>query len=158
MIRGSGTDDDLHCASHEGDSASLQSAFLPLPASCGRRRLGQWLHFLCGNSHIVTAYPTHQNPEYFPDPERFAPDRFLPENSIGRQPCAYIPFGIGRRLCVGHYYAKMESKTILSTVMRRCRTCAVEGGISALKKSVQFALTLKTAHGFGIILVPRCVT
>ena len=107
---------------------------------------------------IVTAYLTHQNPGYFPDPERCDPDRLLPENSVGRQPYAYIPFGLGRRLCVGHYYPKTELKTILSTVLRRCRACAVEGGISTLKKSVQFALTLKSAHGFRISLVPRCVT
>jgi cytochrome P450 len=67
-----------------------------------------------GTPIIVTAYLTHQNPEHFPDP-----DRFLPENSVGRQPFAYIPFGLGRRLFVGHYYAKMETKTILSTVLRR---------------------------------------
>ena len=75
--------------------------------------------FPVGTPIIVTAYLTYQSPEYFPDPERFDPDRFLPENSVGRQPYAYIPLGLGRRLCVGHFYAKMEPETILSTVLRR---------------------------------------
>jgi len=111
-----------------------------------------------GTPIIVTAYLAHGNPEYFPDPERFDPDRYLPENSVGGQPYAYIPFGLGRRLFVRHNCAVMESKTILSRVLRRYSVCAVEGGVSTLKKSVQFALTLKPAHVFRISLVPRCIT
>jgi cytochrome P450 len=105
---------------------------------------------------IVTAYLTHRNPDHFPEPQRFDPDRFLPENSIGRHPYAYIPFGLGRRLCVGHNFAMMETKTILSTVLRKFRACAVQGGVRELEKSVRFGLIQKPLNGFRISLVPRC--
>jgi cytochrome P450 len=80
-----------------------------------------------GHGHIIPIgaeimifnYYIHRDPKHFPDPDKFDPDRFAPQNSANRHPYAYMPFGIGRRMCVGHVFAIMEAKTILSTVLRR---------------------------------------
>ena len=48
----------------------------------------------------VFIYMLHRDPETFASPEVFNPDRFLPENSSGRNPFAFVPFSAGKYLCV----------------------------------------------------------
>ena len=54
-----------------------------------------------GVSVYVFAYCLHLDPNIYPDPHKFDPTRFTPENCQSRHPYAYVPFSAGPRNCVG---------------------------------------------------------
>ena len=108
-----------------------------------------------GTNIFVSAYTVHRDPRLYPDPDKFDPERFSPQNSVGRHPYAYIPFGIGRRMCVGHLFATMEAKTILSTVLRRYCITEIEGGIKGLEETLKMSFVMTPANGVRLKFLPR---
>jgi cytochrome P450 len=96
-----------------------------------------------GRLVFISPYYTHRHPAFWPDPERFDPDRFLPENVRSRPKLAYIPFSSGQRKCIGDQFAMMEAELILATVLQRARLTLVEGQ----RIVPQTAVTLRPEHG-----------
>jgi cytochrome P450 len=80
-----------------------------------------------GSILMFSAYVTQRRPEFWPNPEAFDPERFLPERSEGRPPFAYFPFGGGPRLCIGARLAEMQSLLVLAAVLQRYDFHAVPG-------------------------------
>ncbi len=68
------------------------------------------------NPHLV-----HHMAEYWPNPERFDPERFTPELVKARHKYAWVPFGGGAHMCLGLHFAYMQIKVLMAHMLTRYR-------------------------------------
>ncbi|WP_433325289.1 cytochrome P450 [Spirillospora sp. CA-294931] len=104
-----------------------------------------------GTTIFYPFWAVHMNPEHWPDPEVFDPERFTPEASAGRHRLAYIPFGIGPRSCEGATLAMVEAELVLAMLLKRFRfRPAADRTITPIERFVLWA-----AEDIPMHLTPR---
>ena len=100
---------------------------------------------------LMSQYITHRDPRFFPDPERFDPERWTPEAQATRPKFSYFPFGGGTRVCIGEQFAWMEGILLVATLAQRWKMRLVPGH----PVDVQPLITLRPRHGMRMKLIHR---
>ena len=100
-----------------------------------------------GHSVEVLVYAMHHNEEYFPNAEKFSPERFLPENRHLILPYTYMPFGNGPRNCIGIRFALMEIKLALAHILTRFKFTKID----KTEQTIEFL-------PLSVLLIPKSLT
>jgi len=100
---------------------------------------------------VMSPWVTHRDARFFPDPERFDPDRWSPSFKASLPKFAYYPFGGGPRQCIGESFAWMELVLLAATIGQQWKLALVPGHPVVPQPLV----TLRTKHGMKMTLARR---
>ncbi|KAH0809335.1 hypothetical protein GEV33_013456 [Tenebrio molitor] len=103
-----------------------------------------------GSQLLIPVHFIHRNPKYWPDPLKFNPDRFLPEEVEKRPRYSYMPFSIPPRNCIGKTFAMMSMKVSLTNMMRNFRIVSTQHkSIETMKLHIN--VLISSANGYGVL-------
>jgi cytochrome P450 len=147
--------DDLARLPYARQVLSESMRLFPPAWMIGRRALGSFE----AAGHVIPArailllcpWVTHRDPRWFPDPERFDPERWLPERIAERPKFSWFPFGGGTRICIGEQFAWLEAILALATVARRWRLRLAPGH----RVEPQAIITLRPRFGMRMLATAR---
>jgi cytochrome P450 len=97
------------------------------------------------------SWASHRIPEVFPDPEAFIPERFARERKAALPRGAYVPFGGGRRICIGKRFGQTEVKLVATMLLQRLRLDAMPGRTMTVRQMP----TLSPRGGLPMRILPR---
>jgi cytochrome P450 len=100
---------------------------------------------------LMSQYIMHRDERYFPDPERFDPERWTADAQAQRPKFSYFPFGGGARVCIGEQFAWMEGILLLATIAQQWRMRLLPGQVV----DIQPLITLRPKYGMRMTLERR---
>jgi cytochrome P450 len=103
------------------------------------------------SSVLMSQFVVHRDPRWWPEPRRFDPDRWDPEEEAKRPRYSYFPFGGGSRICIGESFAWMEGILVLATLAQEWRLRLVPDHPIALDPKI----TLRPKHGMRMTVSRR---
>jgi cytochrome P450 len=107
-----------------------------------------------GRDALLSQYATHHDPRWFPEPERFRPERWTPQFAKTMPKFAYFPFGGGPRLCIGQQFAQMEAALMLATIAQKYDLRLVPGQRIVPEPSI----TMRPKHGLKMVPVAQALS
>ncbi|XP_038210418.1 cytochrome P450 6k1-like [Zerene cesonia] len=107
-----------------------------------------------GTRIMTSILGIHHDEKYYPEPMKFIPERFAPENRSKITDISYMPFGKGNRVCVGTRYALLQAKAGLVHLLRHftVRTVIEDGGPKYVPQPVQLRL-----YNIDVEFIPRSI-
>ncbi|MEU6562069.1 cytochrome P450 [Nocardia nova] len=105
-----------------------------------------------GTDIYINFHTLHRHPDFWPDPDRFDPERFRPGAVAARPKNAYVPFASGPRHCIGKHFAVTELMIIVSMILRSFRMSVADD-----EPPIEFdqLITLRPRHGLRLRLERR---
>ncbi|MDT3395890.1 cytochrome P450 [Streptomyces sp. B1866] len=104
-----------------------------------------------GSMVLLSAYVTHRHPGFWPNPEGFDPDRWIPLGEQGPHRYAWWPFSGGPRKCIGDVFGLQEMKLVLAMAAQRIRVSVAPGHPVVPRPG----LTLGQEHGVYAMVTAR---
>ncbi len=104
-----------------------------------------------GSRMLLFPYATHRHTGFWEQPERFNPDRWLPEHEAARDPHAYHPFAAGQRICVGNNFSLFETHLLTAMLARRFKARLLPGH----QPRIDAAGTLVSRNGMPMFIEAR---
>ncbi|HEV7456877.1 MAG TPA: cytochrome P450 [Roseococcus sp.] len=104
-----------------------------------------------GRDVVFSPFVLHRRPDIWPEPERFDPARFAPGADRDRPSAAYIPFGFGRRSCLGLHFAMLEAVLLLAMMAQRFRFALPDGAPPVVPEPL---MTMGPKGGLHLHLLP----
>jgi cytochrome P450 len=101
-----------------------------------------------GSTVLIAPWVLHRHQKLWQYPARFDPERFTPERAAARPRFSYLPFGGGRRICIGAAFATTEATLLLATIAQRYRLRLAAGH----PVEPQGLITLRARHGMRMVL------
>lgn len=109
------------------------------------------LHLKKNDVLFLPFFGIHRDPKYYPNPEKFDPERFNDENKVNIKPYTYLPFGVGPRNCIGSRFAIMETKAVFFHILASFKIVPVEKTVIPLRICKKnFNLTSENGFWFGL--------
>ncbi|XP_050349998.1 cytochrome P450 6k1-like [Nymphalis io] len=106
----------LNCVIKEGVRKYAPMSWLDRVAE-KNYKIDDKLTIEAGTTVFINCAGMHFDPKYFPDPNKFDPDRFLPENRNKIEPFSYLPFGEGPRFCIGKRFGLLVVRMGMASIL-----------------------------------------
>ncbi|CAH1399264.1 unnamed protein product [Nezara viridula] len=103
------------------ESIRIHSPVTVLTRSCTKDTVIEDVKISKGTKVFISSLALHYDPEYYPEPEKFDPERFSENNKESMTKYTFLPFGEGPRICVGLKYGNLFVKTLIAFILLKYR-------------------------------------